>query len=122
MRHLRSDYDAIQPWPVKREHIAKQGGRTVRVPTDDIDAEVQVKIGRVQPLIPDDEPVFLLRGQDPAAWVAVLAYAEKAETEGSDPEFVTQIRLWALEMKDCAESRDHGAPDVPPGMLRDVSA
>lgn len=33
MRHLRSDYDAIQPWPVKRPHIAKQGGRTVRVPT-----------------------------------------------------------------------------------------
>lgn len=118
MRHLRADYDAIQPWPVKRPHIAKQDGRTVQVPTDDIDAEVQVKIGRVQPLIPDDEPVFLLRGQDPAAHRAVLAYAAFAEQEGAAPELVAAVRWWAADMKACADRVEHGPPDVPPGVLR----
>jgi hypothetical protein len=118
MRHLRSDYDAIQPWPVKRPHIAKQDGRTVQVPTDDIDAEVQVKIGRVQPLIPDDEPVFLLRGQDPAAAEAVMAWADAVESRGGDPVLAARVREWAMEMHAYALAKHHGAPDVPEGMLR----
>jgi hypothetical protein len=111
MRHLRKDYDAIQPWPVRRPHIAKMGdavGEFERL-TDET---------TVQPLIPDDEPVFLLRGQDPAAANAVRAYARLARALGSDPEMCNRIMQWADEMKQYAATKQHGAPDVPEGMLQ----
>lgn len=69
-------------------------------------------------IIPDDEPVFLLRGQDPAASGAVLAWANEAERLGTAPATVERIRRWAAEMKAYAERRRHGAPDAPPGTLK----
>lgn len=83
MIHARSDYDCIQPWPTKRPPIAKQNGNTVLVPIDEpgwagTDAAAQLAMGRVQPIIPDDEPVFLIRGQDLAAIPAALAWCEAA--------------------------------------------
>lgn len=116
MLHLRADFDAIQPFPVKRAHIVRIDGRVVNA-TQGVE-----HLGRhMDPLIPDDEPVFLLRGQDPAAWAAVLAYADQAETEGAAFELVKQTRAWAYRMRAYADLADHGAPDVPPGMLRDAN-
>lgn len=49
--------------------------------------------------IPDDEPVFLLRGQDRAAPGAVRAYAENLEQMGGDPVLVRQSRAQADAME-----------------------
>lgn len=49
--------------------------------------------------IPEDEPVFLLRGQDKAAVGAVRAYAEILESMGGDPVLVRQSREQAKRME-----------------------
>lgn len=49
--------------------------------------------------IPEDEPVFLLRGQDKAAPGAVRAYAEILESMGGDPVLVRQSRAQAERME-----------------------
>lgn len=50
--------------------------------------------------IPEDEPVFLLRGQDKAAPGAVRAYAEILESMGGDPVLVRQSREQAKRMEE----------------------
>jgi hypothetical protein len=69
-------------------------------------------------LIPDDEPVFLLRGQDPAAAEVVRFYAEHAADLGADADMIRAVEAWADRMDDYAEAVGHGAPDVPRGKLR----
>lgn len=49
-------------------------------------------------IIPVDEPVFLLRGQDKHAARTVRQYADALESAGADPEHVASIRRQALEM------------------------
>lgn len=49
--------------------------------------------------IPEDEPVFLLRGQDRAAPGAVRAYAEILESMGGDPVLVRKSREQAEKME-----------------------
>ena len=49
--------------------------------------------------IPEDEPVFLLRGQDRAAPGAVRAYAEILESMGGDPVLVRLSREQAEKME-----------------------
>lgn len=49
-------------------------------------------------LIPAEEPVFLLRGQDPHASFAVRAWAAAVEDAGGSPEIVTRARNHADEM------------------------
>ena len=61
--------------------------------------------------IPEDEPVFLLRGQDPAAATAVRIYALLARDQGSSHDLVMKAHEQAEEMekwanghgKDCAD-------------------
>jgi hypothetical protein len=50
-------------------------------------------------LIPEDEPVFLLRGQDKIAWHIVKIYAYCAELAGASPELVRLCRDHAAKMK-----------------------
>lgn len=49
-------------------------------------------------LIPDDEPVFLLRGQDALAAKHVRDWAEHAELRGASPEIVKAARDQADRM------------------------
>lgn len=49
-------------------------------------------------LIPDDEPVFLLRGQDRNAAAAVRVWAKLVEDEGGAPEIVAAARDHADRM------------------------
>lgn len=72
-------------------------------------------------IVPEDEPVFLIRGQDPAASVAVRAYAVAAAAAGADAEMVRQIGAWADEMKAYAKRAQHGPPDIPDGQLRNIA-
>lgn len=94
MKHLRSDYDGIQPWPVKRPHVEKD--------------------------IPDDEPVFLIRAKDPTAPQVVTFWADLAAAYGADPELCERVRQWATAMS--AYRMEHYPlkefPDVPDGALR----
>lgn len=64
-------------------------------------------------LIPDDEPVFLLRGQDALAPAVVREWAFQAEAEGVDPLMVERARQHADRME--AWHVDHGKkiPDMP---------
>ena len=48
--------------------------------------------------IPADEPVFLLRGQDPDAADTVRDYADRLEARGGDPHMVDVCREWAATM------------------------
>lgn len=63
--------------------------------------------------IPQDEPVFLLRGQDTIAPAAVEAWAALAESAGADADIIKSARVQAGEMRQWG--RDHGdkVPDLP---------
>ena len=50
-------------------------------------------------LIPEDEPVFLLRAQDKLAWHIVKIYAWVAGLAGCSPELVALVRGHAEAMK-----------------------
>lgn len=122
MKHARADYDCIQPWPTKRAHIAKQHGHTVNVPIDDpgwagIDAAAQLMSGRVQPIIPDDEPVFLIRGQDLAAIPAAEAWCEAAHELGAEPEIIATVRRHIELVREWQQTHAK-VPDAPAGVLR----
>jgi hypothetical protein len=50
-------------------------------------------------LIPENEPVFLLRGQDVAAWITVCVYADAAARHGRAPTFVESCIMQAERMR-----------------------
>lgn len=49
-------------------------------------------------IIPKDEPVFLLRGQDQHAAAVLRHYADLVAADGGDPEIVLQVREQADAM------------------------
>lgn len=68
--------------------------------------------------IAKDEPVFLLRAQDPSAAAAVWAWAQDFEYRGGDPAIVERVRSWAREMVDWSMSHGDGrriatVPELP---------
>lgn len=110
MKHARSDYDAIQPWPTQRPHVAKKDGQTVTAPA----GHSGTGYG---PLIPDDEPVFLIRGQDRAAIPAAEAWCTAAEALGADPEIVAAVRRHIEVVREWQETHAK-VPDAPADVLR----
>jgi hypothetical protein len=63
-------------------------------------------------LIPADEPVFLLRGQDIAAPGTVEDWAARAEANGASPEIVTLAINQAHAMRVWQASRACKTPDL----------
>src|SRR4051794_35825120 len=113
MLHLRKDYDTIQPWPVKRPHIVKHtNGNTENI------GESEMLFNGARPIINDDEPVFVLRGQDPVAAVCVRLWADLAEQAGSDIDLCRRVRYLADQMDEYAANKGKVFPDTPEGMLR----
>lgn len=55
-------------------------------------------------LIPEDEPVFLIRGQDIAGPIAVEAWAAAAERLGADPEIVARAFQQSCAMREWQSS------------------
>ncbi len=49
-------------------------------------------------LIPEDEPVFLIRGQDTVSGDAVRAWADLYEAAGGDAQTANAVREHAAEM------------------------
>lgn len=82
MKHAREDYNNVQ-------EIVTNG--TVR-------------------RIPDDEPVFLIRGQDAVSGDAVRAWADLAEENGAAEEIVRAAREHAKKMDEWPKKK---TPDLP---------
>jgi len=80
-------------------------------------SDYQERIQDSAGLIPDDEPVLLIRGQDKAAVHAARAWCDAAAAFGADPEIIQAIRRHIVLIGDW--QRDHGSkvPDAPPGVL-----
>lgn len=119
MKYGRPDYDAaIQPWPTHRGHIVREpGGALVEVKgTHDRGIDAAVAGGRMAPLIPDDEPVFLIRAQDLAGPDAVRAYARLAEAAGAPPGVVAACSTQADAMERYQLDRIAKTPDLPVGV------
>jgi hypothetical protein len=77
-------------------------------------AQIQDPSGK----IPEDEPVFLLRGQDPLAPYVIRKWADKVQRHGGDPRIVNEAYEQAEVMerwqRDALKHGPH-TPDLPPG-------
>lgn len=113
MRHAREDYEAIQPFPTKRPHHVRVNGELVM--------EQDVTLGvAMEPIIPDDEPVFIIRAKDVNGPAVVRHWAERAANVEADPELVEKVFAWADEMERYAAENYGGGkrPDTPDGLLK----
>lgn len=124
MKHCRVDYDSIQPWPTKRPHhglVDEAEDSNVKYLNLTEDALEQLG-DSVKPIIPDDEPVFLLRAKDITAPAVVRVWAMMAEMMGADWQLVSRVNRFADEMQEYANEHYSGGktPDVPGDMLREV--
>jgi hypothetical protein len=66
-------------------------------------------------LIPEDEPVFLVRGQDVAGPATCRAWADEAERLGAKPDIVARVRQHAEAMEDWQQTQAFKVPDLAPG-------
>lgn len=64
-------------------------------------------------LIPDNEPVMVLRGQDIAAPAALRAYATAAATAGASDELVLTVLKHARAMEEWQRLVARKTPDLP---------
>lgn len=75
--------------------------------------DYNVRIQDSANLIPDDEPVFVIRGQDTAAPGTVEAWASLAEAQGASPIIVAMARKHAEAMRAWQEEHGSHVPDLP---------
>lgn len=64
-------------------------------------------------IIPQDEPVFLIRGQDVIAPETVEAWANLAALAGADHTIVHSARCQAREMRRWGKEHRNKIPDLP---------
>lgn len=63
--------------------------------------------------IPENEPVFLIRGQDLAAPAALRAYAMEAHRHGAEMDIVNATLRQAREMEKWQRENACKTPDMP---------
>jgi hypothetical protein len=63
-------------------------------------------------LIPDEEPVFLIRGKDVAGPATVRAWARYAEEAGADQDIINAAYRQAGMMEDWQRTREKQVPDL----------
>jgi len=68
--------------------------------------------------IPDDEPVFLIRGQDPAAQAALAAWVRASQDLAVERDTLIAVNQHAQRMKEWAAEHPHGPATVPTEELR----
>ena len=71
-------------------------------------------------LIPEDEPVFLLRAKDALAPEIVYAWAVRLEAQKGDPETVAQVKNWAKVMKLWQQNNESKLPDTPGDLFTEI--
>lgn len=59
-------------------------------------------------------PNFVIGAKDPMAKIALTAYANEAEKQGMDPEFVSDVRKMILEFESYKASHGTSQPDLAP--------
>lgn len=64
-------------------------------------------------IIPEDEPVFLLRGQDALAPSILLDWASRLRSLGGDPDMVDLVREQAHRMIFWQNENGVKVPDLP---------
>ena len=64
-------------------------------------------------LIPDDEPVFLIRGRDMVGPSAVESWALLAEMAGASPDIVAAARAQVGRMRGWQQANGYKVPDMP---------
>lgn len=77
--------------------------------------DYQDRIQDSKRVIPEDEPVFLLRAQDIVAPDIVDAWADAADAEGALPNIVEAARNQAQEMRSWQSLHGRQVPDMPEG-------
>jgi hypothetical protein len=75
--------------------------------------DYQARIQDVAGLIPADEPVFFIRGQDEAAPDTLRFWAETAQHLGASAEIVQLVRDHADRMDEWQRTRASKVPDLP---------
>lgn len=115
MQHARDDYNVIQDTTAARKLadlvlsmdmatdkglVARRLAREVLGITDHGRAPAMnpITTNGTTRLIPDDEPVFLVRGQDVVGAATVRAWADMAQDAGAAPEIVRIARQHAEKM------------------------
>jgi hypothetical protein len=68
-------------------------------------------------VIPEDEPVFLLRAQDVLAPAVVRAWADSAEANGAEGHMVAAARHHARQMERWQGQHGFKVPDMPKASL-----
>lgn len=117
MKFGRPDYDAaIQPWQAHRGHLVKDAdGALCEVRGAVMGAlHEALAAGTISPLIPVDEPVFLIRAADAAGPEAVRWYCGEAVKAGADPAVIVSVlaQVQAMELWQ-AEHGIVATPDLP---------
>lgn len=64
-------------------------------------------------IIPEDEPVFLLRGQDALAPSLMLDWASRMRSLGGDPKMADMVRVHANIMIQWQNENGVKVPDLP---------
>ncbi len=115
MKHARNDYDSIQDNTAAAQLaelvlslnmitdkglVARRLAREVLGIDDagNAPAVTPITTNGTTRLIPRDEPVFLIRGQDAVGADAVRAWADLAERQGASSDIVEVARAHALRM------------------------
>jgi hypothetical protein len=80
--------------------------------------DYQERIQDAAGLIPDDEPVFLIRGQDLAAIPAARAWCNAADNLGADQAIIRAVEAHIELVFEWQQSRAAKVPDAPAGALR----
>lgn len=86
MLHGRPDYQTIQPFLTSGPTYARQDGANSEVDPLDEDTIIGVLLGDIGPIIPEDEPVFLIRSQDMCGPGGVRQWVQFCIDNGADPE------------------------------------
>lgn len=127
MQHAREDYNVIQDTTAARKladlilsmDMATDKGLVVRwLAREVLGITDHGRVFAMSPittncttrLIPDDEPVFLLRGQDRFAARAVFFWADMVAEDGGDPEIVWVVKEHAEKMVAWPKKK---TPDLP---------
>lgn len=79
----------------------------------DYDERIQDSAG----LIPSDEPVLLIRGQDECAIPAIDAWIDEAKHIGADPALIESIERHRDRISAWQEERSMKVPDAPESVL-----
>ena len=78
-------------------------------------SDYQERIQDSAGIIPEGEPVFLLRAQDKVAPEVVEEWADRAELEDAAPNIIQAARDHAAAMREWQQIHGSKVPDMPEG-------